>query len=126
MVETARELAGVFPVPVPRPFGLIAAGARNELQFSKNSLRVKYARLVLTQLVKLALKRFDSPAWRRTRSADRYLSKPAAGIFVTDIHQDHLDDGRTRESRKHNGIRLPKECRQCSSEPKVGVAMIED
>jgi DNA repair protein RadD len=34
--------------------------------------------------------------------------------FVTDIHQDHLDDGRTRESRKHNGIRLPKECRQCS------------
>jgi hypothetical protein len=60
MVETARELAGVFPVPVPRPFGLIAAGARNELQFSKNSLRVKYARLVLTQLVKLALKRFDA------------------------------------------------------------------
>jgi hypothetical protein len=40
-------------------FGLIAAGARNELQ-AKNSLRVKYARLVLTQLVKLALKRFDA------------------------------------------------------------------
>jgi superfamily II DNA or RNA helicase len=34
--------------------------------------------------------------------------------FVTDLHQDHLDDGRTRESRKHNGIRLPKECPRCS------------
>jgi len=34
--------------------------------------------------------------------------------FVTDIHDDHLDDGRTRESRKHNSISLPKECPQCS------------
>jgi DNA repair protein RadD len=34
--------------------------------------------------------------------------------FVTDIHHDHLDDGRTRESRKCNSIRLPKECPQCS------------
>ena len=60
MVETARELAGVFLVLVPRPSGLIAAGARNELEFSKNSLRVKYARLVLTNLIKLALNRFDA------------------------------------------------------------------
>jgi DNA repair protein RadD len=34
--------------------------------------------------------------------------------FVTDIHYDHLNDGRIRESRKRDGIRLPKECPQCS------------
>jgi DNA repair protein RadD len=34
--------------------------------------------------------------------------------FVTDIHYDHLDDGRTRASLTRNGIRLPKECPQCS------------
>jgi superfamily II DNA or RNA helicase len=34
--------------------------------------------------------------------------------FVTDIHHDSLDDGRTRASRKRDGIRLPKECPHCS------------
>jgi DNA repair protein RadD len=34
--------------------------------------------------------------------------------FVTDIHHDHLNDGRTRENRKREGIRLPKECPKCS------------
>lgn len=34
--------------------------------------------------------------------------------FVTDIRHNHLDDGRTRASRKHDGIRLPKQCPQCS------------
>jgi superfamily II DNA or RNA helicase len=34
--------------------------------------------------------------------------------FVTDIHHDRLDDGRTRECRKRDGIRLPKECPRCS------------
>jgi DNA repair protein RadD len=34
--------------------------------------------------------------------------------FVTDIHHDHLNDGRTRESRKRDGIKLPKECPQCA------------
>ena len=60
MVETARQLAGVFPVLVPSPSRLVAAGARNELQFSKNLLPVKHARFILTQLVKLALNRFDA------------------------------------------------------------------
>jgi DNA repair protein RadD len=34
--------------------------------------------------------------------------------FVTEIHHDHLNDGRTRESRKRDGIKLPKECPQCA------------
>jgi DNA repair protein RadD len=34
--------------------------------------------------------------------------------FVTDIHHEHLNDGKTRASRKRNGIKLPKECPQCA------------
>ncbi len=34
--------------------------------------------------------------------------------FVTDIHHDDLDDGRTRESVKRERIRLPKECPKCA------------
>jgi superfamily II DNA or RNA helicase len=34
--------------------------------------------------------------------------------FVTEIHHDRLDDGRTRGSRKRDSIKLPKECPQCS------------
>src|SRR6266851_3933860 len=34
--------------------------------------------------------------------------------FVTDIHHETLSDGKTRESRKRDGIKLPKECPQCA------------
>jgi len=34
--------------------------------------------------------------------------------LVTDIHHETLSDGKTRESRKRDSIRLPKECPQCS------------
>ena len=34
--------------------------------------------------------------------------------FVTDIHHEVLDDGRTRQSSKRDNVRLPKECPQCA------------
>jgi superfamily II DNA or RNA helicase len=34
--------------------------------------------------------------------------------FVTDIHHDVLDDGRSRANAKSDRIRLPKECPQCA------------
>ena len=34
--------------------------------------------------------------------------------FVIDIHHEHLDDGKTREYHKHDGIKLPKTCPQCA------------
>ncbi len=34
--------------------------------------------------------------------------------FVTDIHHDELDDGKTREHHKRDRIKLPKECPQCA------------
>jgi superfamily II DNA or RNA helicase len=34
--------------------------------------------------------------------------------FVTEIHHDELDDGKTRKSTKRDGIKLPKECPQCA------------
>lgn len=34
--------------------------------------------------------------------------------FVTDIHQDHLDDGRTKEKTKEKPMLLPKPCPQCN------------
>jgi DNA repair protein RadD len=34
--------------------------------------------------------------------------------FVTEIHQDILDDGRPRANSKSDRIRLPKECPQCA------------
>jgi superfamily II DNA or RNA helicase len=34
--------------------------------------------------------------------------------FVTDIHHELLDDGRTRQSSKRDNVKLPKECPQCS------------
>jgi superfamily II DNA or RNA helicase len=33
--------------------------------------------------------------------------------FVTDIHHDHLHDGKTREQVKRDHIKLPKECPEC-------------
>ena len=60
MVETARKLSGVFMVFVPRPSGLIAALQRDELHFSIDSLAVKHARLVRTQLVKFTINRLDT------------------------------------------------------------------
>jgi superfamily II DNA or RNA helicase len=34
--------------------------------------------------------------------------------FVTEIHHEHLHDGKTREYHKRDGIKLPKECPQCA------------
>jgi len=34
--------------------------------------------------------------------------------FVTDIHHDELDDGKTRENYKRDHIKLPKECPKCA------------
>jgi superfamily II DNA or RNA helicase len=34
--------------------------------------------------------------------------------FVTEIHHEELHDGKTRESRKRDGIKLPKECLKCA------------
>jgi DNA repair protein RadD len=34
--------------------------------------------------------------------------------FVTDIHHDVLDNGRTRQSSKRDNVRLPKECPRCA------------
>jgi superfamily II DNA or RNA helicase len=33
--------------------------------------------------------------------------------FVTDIHHEKLDDGKTKERAKQDGIKLPTECPQC-------------
>ena len=34
--------------------------------------------------------------------------------FVTDIHHNQLDDGKTRQSSKRDHVRLPKECPMCA------------
>jgi superfamily II DNA or RNA helicase len=34
--------------------------------------------------------------------------------FVTEIHHEHLHDGKTREYHKRDRIKLPKECPQCA------------
>lgn len=34
--------------------------------------------------------------------------------FVTDIHHEQLDDGKTRETVKRDSIKLPKECPNCA------------
>jgi hypothetical protein len=43
--------------------------------------------------------------------------------FVTDIHHTTLNDGKTKENEKRDGIKLPKECPQCSflKPPKTAV-----
>jgi DNA repair protein RadD len=34
--------------------------------------------------------------------------------FVTEVHHEHLDDGKTRETIKRDAIKLPKACPQCA------------
>jgi hypothetical protein len=56
-------------------------------------------------------RRFD--ACRMNARMDHSDSTLRLG-FVTDIHHDELDDGKTRATVKRDSIKLPKECPNCA------------